>query len=57
MFSYLASQSNMDFIINATKILMADERYYPFPDRLPTARVQSSPATLPEVRFRAIRDQ
>ncbi|KAL0812055.1 hypothetical protein ABMA28_009445 [Loxostege sticticalis] len=57
MFSYLASQSNMDFIINATKVLMADERYYPFPDRLPTARVQSSPATLPEVRFRAIRDQ
>ncbi|XP_050552408.1 transmembrane protease serine 11A-like isoform X2 [Spodoptera frugiperda] len=36
MFSYLASHSNLDFIANATKSLMADKRYYPFVDRFPS---------------------
>ncbi|XP_022818167.1 uncharacterized protein LOC111350741 [Spodoptera litura] len=35
MFSYLASHSNLDFIANATRFLMADKRYYPFVDRFP----------------------
>ncbi|XP_049880314.1 trypsin delta-like [Pectinophora gossypiella] len=33
MFSYIASDSNMDFIINATHFMMAEERLYPFLDR------------------------
>ncbi|KAF9423395.1 hypothetical protein HW555_001204 [Spodoptera exigua] len=35
MFSYLASHSNLDFIANATRFLMADKRHYPFVDRFP----------------------
>ncbi|CAD0205109.1 unnamed protein product [Chrysodeixis includens] len=35
MFSYTASHENVDFITNATAYLMADKRYYPFPDRFP----------------------
>ncbi|CAH0717913.1 unnamed protein product, partial [Brenthis ino] len=35
MFSYLGSQSNLDFITNATHYLMSDKRFYPYPDRFP----------------------
>ncbi|CAG5049836.1 unnamed protein product [Parnassius apollo] len=41
MFSYLASNSNMNFIINATHLLMADERFYPFPDRFRDSRFKA----------------
>ncbi|XP_059055934.1 transmembrane protease serine 9-like [Achroia grisella] len=45
VFSYLASQTNMDFILNATRLLMAEERFYPFLDRFPTVRATSSSTT------------
>ncbi|KOB69986.1 putative serine protease PRSS22 [Operophtera brumata] len=41
MFSYIGSPANMDFIINATHYLMADERFNPFLDRSPVMRASS----------------
>ncbi|RVE43032.1 hypothetical protein evm_012303 [Chilo suppressalis] len=48
MFSYLGSQTNMDFIANATHYLMSDERFYPYLDRYPT-RAYSPTTTTTEV--------
>ncbi|KAM3956728.1 uncharacterized protein ACR2FA_009301 [Aphomia sociella] len=45
VFSYLASHSNMDFIANATRLLMSDERHYPFPDRFPYVRATVTTST------------
>ncbi|CAK1591232.1 unnamed protein product [Parnassius mnemosyne] len=46
MFSYLASHSNLNFITNATHLLMADERFYPFPDRLRDSRLKAMLASV-----------
>ncbi|KAG6451535.1 hypothetical protein O3G_MSEX007200 [Manduca sexta] len=51
MFSYLASQSNMDFIMNATRVLMADERYYPFLDKRPRMHITTTTTTPPTLPY------
>ncbi|XP_026750664.3 uncharacterized protein LOC113511245 [Galleria mellonella] len=51
VFSYLASNSNMDFILNATRLLMADERFYPFPDHYPYVPATTSVATTTAFSF------
>ncbi|CAK1543545.1 unnamed protein product [Leptosia nina] len=47
MFSYVGSRSNLDFITNATHYLMADQRFYAYPDKfvLNKADTTQSPTT------------
>ncbi|XP_075985736.1 uncharacterized protein LOC142982896 [Anticarsia gemmatalis] len=48
MFSYIASQDNMDFITNATARLMSDERFHPFMDGRPPHIYRKVPTTTAE---------
>ncbi|XP_068625051.1 uncharacterized protein [Battus philenor] len=41
MFTYIASESIMNFIENTTRILMSDQRVYPFMDRIRDYRVKA----------------
>ncbi|KAI5639182.1 trypsin domain-containing protein [Phthorimaea operculella] len=44
MFTYVASQNNMDFIINGTRYMMSEERLSPFLDRYPFAHARNNSA-------------